>query len=66
MRIIYNGDVSRLKKTKRFECKYCGCIFEADAGEYAVESWRNVEYYKRRCPTCGNQVCTSEDETEVL
>ena len=34
MKIIKEGDLNKLKKIKRFECKECGCIFEADKNEY--------------------------------
>ena len=34
MRIIKEGDLKKLKKIKCFECKKCGCIFEAEKDEY--------------------------------
>jgi rubredoxin len=42
-----------LKKTKRFSCKVCGCVFEADDGEYSVSS--EYGFYTVRtcvCPNC--------------
>ena len=57
MKIIKDGDLSRLRKTIRFKCHKCGCIFEADMGEYVVRmDQRNGEYYSCGCPTCGSVV----------
>lgn len=55
MKIIYQGDLSKLKETKRFKCKACGCVFEADKGEYHAETqYNDVEFYCK-CPCCGRQ-----------
>lgn len=56
MKIIIPGDADRLKKVKRFSCPYCGCVFEAEQGEYKRTSWRNEDYYIHPCPTCGKEV----------
>ena len=53
MKIIKEGDIKLLKRVKRFECPDCGCIFEADKGEYQCGSQYNQEYYSCKCPTCG-------------
>ena len=55
MRIIKEGKVD--SEPKRFECKACGCIFEADKGEYRKSSNMEVMVgvlpaYKCACPTC--------------
>lgn len=42
-----------LNKTKRFECKTCGCIFEADNGEYIEEEGFYSYSYYCECPNCG-------------
>ena len=47
--------------TKRFECKACGCIFEANRGEYRASSNMEVMVgvlpaYKCACPTCRKTV----------
>lgn len=54
MRIINHGNVPR--KVRRFICRNCGCIFEAEKGEYLVRFDRNEEYYEANCPDCHNAV----------
>jgi len=56
MTIIVEGDLNRLNKVKRFSCRECGCVFDADKTEYTAESQYNETYYKCTCPTCGNTV----------
>ena len=73
MKIIKEG-VSQ-DKIKRFECDVCGCIFEADEGEYdKVESlspWAELtlylsglslkdDMYRVECPYCKNRIITNE------
>ena len=36
MKIIKDGNLRKFKETKRFTCKYCDCVFEADNTEYKV------------------------------
>lgn len=36
MKIIKSGDLRKFKETKRFTCKHCGCVFEADNTEYTI------------------------------
>ena len=57
MKIIKEGDVSKTLRIKRFECKECGCIFEADKNEYETSSDYRETVYRIECPTCGNRVC---------
>ena len=46
MEIIKQGDISKLKQTKKFECPRCGCIFLADNDEYKYSgSQYNESYY---------------------
>lgn len=59
MKIIKQGKTEEelkviLNKTKRFKCKTCGCIFEADKGEYEYSSSCLNEggYYYCICPNC--------------
>lgn len=56
MKIIKNGDLERLKETKTFECKRCGCVFKAEKGEYTTRSQYNEIYYLCKCPTCATTV----------
>lgn len=58
MKIIKQGkskaDVERMiKATKRFECELCGCIFEANKGEYKSYEceYNEIDYYCI-CPNC--------------
>ena len=64
MKVIKEGNLKRLKKTKRFECNKCGCIFEADQDEYSVGYQYNEAYYMCTCPTCDCTVYL--DERKVL
>ena len=55
MKIIKEGIAD--SAIKRFECKKCGCIFEANEREYRSSSWGEVNLsilpaYKCACPTC--------------
>ena len=43
--------------TKRFECKYCRCIFEADKSE--CEDYDREGNYYMKCPCCGNIVAAA-------
>lgn len=57
MEIIKQGNISKFKQTKKFECPWCGCIFLADNDEYQdckdVVSQYN---YRCICPTCNKPV----------
>lgn len=57
MNVIKGGDKElaerKIKKTKRFECEICGCIFEADKGEYKSSNCQWDFYYYAKCPCCG-------------
>ena len=55
MKIIKQGKTKEelkviLNATKRFECKTCGCVFEADKGEYVEEEYGTTYC---ACPNCG-------------
>ncbi len=57
MKIIKEGKTKEelekiLKNTKRFECRTCGCIFEADDDEYEFEEDRIRTTYYCSCPNC--------------
>jgi rubredoxin len=57
MKVIKQGKTKEelkaiLNATKRFECKTCGCIFEADKGEYKSEDVQRYTYYYCECPNC--------------
>ena len=54
MKIIKEGNLEKLNKTKRFACEYCGCIFEANITEYKLGVDHNETYAYAKCPTCSN------------
>ncbi|MCM1166432.1 MAG: hypothetical protein NC299_13380 [Lachnospiraceae bacterium] len=53
MKIIKDGVPERLKKVKRFECGACGCVFEAEKGEYECDTQYNETFFSCKCPCCG-------------
>ena len=53
MKIIKQGDLKRLDKTKRFNCDACGCIWEANQTEYRHDFFMNEPRITCNCPTCG-------------
>lgn len=58
MRIIIKpGNLNKIK-TIKFECKECGCIFEATKIECTIIycGGYNEERYECKCPTCNNSV----------
>lgn len=65
MKIIKEGDLSRIHTVRVFQCPDCGCIFEACGGEYSrttIEGRRVCEHY---CPTCNRLVRISDEETVI-
>ena len=51
MKIIKAGKVpEKVKRDKRFECLKCGCVFDAEEGEYKCEEFYG---YSAQCPCCG-------------
>ena len=60
MKIIKEGDTNKLLKTKRFMCRACGCVFEANKGEYKPGMQYNEEYFYCKCPTCNRMAHSDE------
>lgn len=57
MKILVPGDLSRLKKYKRFECRKCGCVAIADNTEYRdISSQHEGVMFVAVCPCCGSSV----------
>lgn len=57
MEILQNG--KKVTKKKRFSCEACGCVFEAERGEYTEADymeWNHDIIAKCRCPYCGETV----------
>lgn len=49
--------------TKRFTCKHCGCVFNADKDDYEeMYSLCNGYYLRVDCPVCERTVRKSCDE----
>jgi RNase P subunit RPR2 len=55
MKILTHGNFSSAKK---FKCWRCGCIFEADSGEYRIKETYHVVV---KCPECGHRLRTKYD-----
>lgn len=71
MKIIKQGKTKEelkaiLNKTKRFECKMCGCIFEADEGEYIEEDCFYSFSFYCKCPNCGKIAIEKHGKTEKV
>lgn len=65
MEVIKHGDPDRVKQTKVFECKECGCVFKADKDEY-----REI-YLPEMLPSpfrlvCNCPDCNSEAEAATI
>lgn len=61
IKIIKQGKIKELKGTRRFTCLFCGCVFDADRGDYeAIDGQYNETVYRAFCPTCHYSTCRSE------
>lgn len=60
MEILKKGELKNLKKTMKFICNECGCIFLADKGEYRYATVQWEEDYSCNCPTCNHTVFSTE------
>lgn len=65
MKIIQHGNIDRLKKVIEFKCKLCGCVFQAEKGEYKYQySQRDdASWYEAKCPLCG-YLCIKTETSE--
>lgn len=50
MKIIKDGKIP--STVKRFKCTRCGCVFEADKGEYKSEIYFEGKIFYCKCPCC--------------
>lgn len=64
MTILKPGDPNVSNKPKRFKCDVCGCVFDANKGEYRVIQQYNDIGYQCECPCCKEQV--EESDTREL
>lgn len=53
MTIIEPGDPKKVLDIRRFKCRACGCLFEAERGEYEYGNQIDPSAYCV-CPCCGN------------
>lgn len=58
MKIIKEGDLSKVDTTRRFECPACGCVWDANPSEYGRFS---EKYIYCECPTCHKLIWRDED-----
>lgn len=62
MRIIREGDLSRLSTVRRFVCSDCGCVFEASGCEYLRTTLGGKMICECSCPTCRKVVRIKDEE----
>lgn len=62
MRIIKEGDLSRLSTVRRFTCTDCGCVFEASGCEYLRTLLAGNMICECNCPTCRKVVRIVDEE----
>lgn len=64
IRIIKPGNPVKAKRTRRFTCLFCGCIFNADFGDYEAVTTRgqldDEIAHQAICPACHKWVRRSE------
>lgn len=65
IKIIKDGSLKKINKTKRFTCLKCNCIFEADDSSYTTHYWRNETYITAICPFCGESVNRDFEDFEA-
>lgn len=61
MRIIEPGDPRKALDIRVFKCLKCGCVFEAERGEYEFGNQLDPGPYCQ-CPCCGYTVHQSLDD----
>lgn len=60
IKIIKPGKLKNPKGTRRFLCLNCGCVFDADRGDYEASDQYQTTVYAAICPTCHHTTCRSE------
>ena len=60
IKIIKPGKFKNPKDTRRFLCLNCGCVFDADRGDYEAFDQYQTPEYVAICPTCHHTTCRSE------
>lgn len=60
----------------RFTCHWCGCVFEADAGDYNMredhqiwdeehQCWQPLFEYQSECPICGDRYWYKDEDVQI-
>ena len=62
MKIIREGDLSRLTTVRRFMCPDCGCIWEVSACEYLRTVICGKVICEDTCPTCKSSVRIEDEQ----
>lgn len=61
IKIIKPGKLKNPKDTRRFLCLNCGCVFDADRGDYEANDGQYSEtVYWASCPTCRHSTWRSK------
>lgn len=64
MRTIMDGDISKAQAWVKFTCYECGCVFEAERGEYSQRRENKRDGFDRwffaDCPCCKRLVLKQE------
>lgn len=61
IKIIKPGKELNLHRTRRFTCLLCGCVFDADHGDYdTIVGQYDETVYWAFCPNCHHSTCRSE------
>ena len=60
IKIIKPGKLKNPKDTRRFTCLLCGCVFDADRGDYEAFDQYQTTKYAAVCPTCHYATYRSE------
>lgn len=61
IKIIKPGNDEKLKETRTFFCRNCGCIFKADKEDYHSDSQYNNLYYYCACPYCKSKYAYEQE-----
>lgn len=60
IKIIKPGKIKNPRDTRRFTCLLCGCVFDADRGDYEAFDQYQTTDYAAICPTCHHTTYRSE------
>jgi len=61
MKIIREGDLSRITAMRRFKCPDCACLWEASGYEYLRTVINGKTICECNCPTCKKLVRIEDD-----